>query len=152
MTMTRPLVLNERFIGIVGAEVPISTFTDFFESINAPDGTQIALFNFEGVLIGSDPLAVNLIGSSFAASTVFAKALPERAGTYTGKNEINGEASIISFRATTARPLFLAVAMSKSWVLRAWSQDVRDYTVVFIGLVLPGRPPAKLPAQEKVLL
>ncbi len=60
--MSRPLVLNEKTVGVIAAEVPITVFTEFYNSVVANGAARVALLMDDGTLVASEPHREEEIG------------------------------------------------------------------------------------------
>ncbi len=115
--VSRPLIRGGAFLGVIAAEAPVATFTDFFKAISSPRGTHIALLLDSGVMVGSEPIDPAEIGRtpSYAQSLGTAPA---------GLIEVTEKAAtLLAFRRVSARPLIVTASRARAEILRAWLKE-----------------------------
>ena len=126
--MSRPLTRDGAFLGVIAAEVPVATFTEFFEAIAAPRGARIALLLDSGVLVASEPIDPERIGREPPAAAGFGT---EQAGLI----EISGNTAtgprLLAFRRVPSRPLIVSVSRTRAEILRGWAKECGAATVAF---------------------
>jgi signal transduction histidine kinase len=124
MMMSRPLMRDGVFRGVIAAVVPITGFTDFFSTIAATDATRISLLLNNGILVASDTEQRETIGRApISALPLLTAAAKDRAGLVeVSEDGIAGE-GLQSFRRLPDFPLIVTVSRGLSDILRQWRKE-----------------------------
>src|SRR5215472_1939036 len=122
--MSRPLLRHDQVIGVIVAEVPITVFTDFYNSVVANSGVSVKLLLEDGVLVATEPHREELIGHKFPeAPQVLAAAGNRRFGVFgNAPTEINSP-QLLSFAHIAARPLIVVASRERADVLTQWRSE-----------------------------
>ncbi len=109
-------------IGVVAAEVPTTTFAEFFKGIATVGGTRVALLLNTGVVVAGEPEYAFQIGRVARFAPALAAALAEG---QQGLVELGdgGSPSLIAFHSVAARPLVVSAARDRDQILRGWYQE-----------------------------
>jgi signal transduction histidine kinase len=135
--VSRPLMQRDNVIGVIAAEVPITTFTDFYNSVVANSTVHVALLLDDGTLMASEPHREEAIGHPLADMTpVLAAAAQHRAGVIASTSEDGGDISLISFEHIPARPLILTASRGRDDILGQWRSECIASLVAFVLFAL----------------
>ncbi|MDX2101572.1 MAG: PAS-domain containing protein [Alphaproteobacteria bacterium] len=135
LTMVRPVVLPNGFRGLAVADVPVSGFSDFFNSVASSDGLRISLFQTDGVLVASDPPAEDRIGQSFATHPHIQQAIAgERTGIFHGPGVLDTGQRIGAWRQVPVRPVLVTVSIDHEKHMVYWYQDRSRSLLIFCGI------------------
>src|SRR4051812_49400225 len=133
VTMSRPIELANGFRGLVVADVPYATFSDFFNAISISDNVRITLMTPEGVAIATEPPDETVIGKSFVDNSQFrAIAAGERRGTFRSIGLGDDNMRIVSFERLPARPLIVVASMALDRELIGWYVEARSAAIIFV--------------------
>ena len=131
--MSRPLLQHDTVIGVIAAEVPISVFTDFYNSVAANSGVRVKLLLDDGTLMASEPHQEELIGHKLAdAPTVLAAAGNRRFGVLGNSTADGGSSRVVSFAHIPARPLILVASRHRIDILSRWRSECISSVVAFV--------------------
>lgn len=130
--MSRPLVRHDQVIGVIAAEVPITVFTDFYDSVVANSGVSVKLLFDDGTLIATEPHQEELIGRKLPdAPTIIAAADNRRFGVL-GNSPADASRQLISFAHIAARPLVLIASRGRGDILAQWRSECAGSVVAFV--------------------
>ena len=131
--MSRPIILRDgRFVGRIAAEVPVDTFSDFYDKLDAGKATKIGLYAADGTLLASDPPADARIGEHVPASGRLAKPFSDAVVTMIGPDPMTGIRSIMSSKAVPLRPLAVRTRIDLPSALAGWNEEARVLAFVFL--------------------
>jgi signal transduction histidine kinase len=133
--VSRPLMQREKIVGVIAAEVPISVFTDFYNSVVANGAVRVSLLLDDGTLMASEPHREEAIGRRLTdMGAVLAAAAQHRAGIIVSSPEDTGggDVNLISFEHIPARPLILAASRSRDDILGQWRSECLGSLVAFV--------------------
>jgi signal transduction histidine kinase len=131
--MSRPLFRHDAVIGVIAAEVPITVFGDFYNSVVANNGIGVKLMLDDGTLMATEPHQEELIGRPLPdAATVLAAAARHRFGLIGNHDEDTGRPQVIAFAHIPARPLLLIASRSRNAILAQWRSECVGSVVGFV--------------------
>ncbi|HLZ67799.1 MAG TPA: PAS-domain containing protein [Aliidongia sp.] len=131
--MSRPIVLRDgRFVGRIAAEVPVDTFSDFYDKLDAGKATKIGLYAADGTLLANDPETDARIGARIALPADLAKSLSENVITTIELDPMNGVRAIVSSKTVPLRPLAVRASIDLPAALAAWNEEARVLAYVFL--------------------
>jgi signal transduction histidine kinase len=131
--MSRPLLQHGTVMGVVAAEVPISIFTDFYNSVVANGAVRVALLRDDGTLMASEPHREEAIGRRLTDMTsVLAAAAKARSGVIASAPKDDGGISLIGFEHIPARPLVLTASRDRDDILGQWRSECVGSLVAFV--------------------
>jgi len=131
--MSRPLLLHDAVVGVIAAEVPISVFTDFYNSVVANSGVRVKLLLDDGTLMASEPHQEEFIGRTVPdVAPVLTAAAQSRAGVLGNLPEDTGGRRVISFERIPARPLTLTASRDRDDILRMWRGEGYASLIAFV--------------------
>ncbi|MGH6742096.1 MAG: hypothetical protein ACREDY_24235, partial [Bradyrhizobium sp.] len=117
----RPLRRDGATIGAIAVEVPITTFTDFYDAIQPSGGARIELLLDDGTLIASQPIQNVTIGAvPVFAKTLLAAAAGQRSGLIEGSEGAGKHVLLRAFRRVPGRALIVSVSRTRADILRRW--------------------------------
>jgi two-component system, cell cycle sensor histidine kinase PleC len=125
-----------RFWGVVVAVVEPRYFENFYRSIGLEEGSAVALFRQDGILLARYPAASNSTGRSFANTRLFHELLAEKSsGTCRGISTIDGVPRIAGYAHLTAYPIVVVASTDERRVLAAWSRQAVEHAVTALASV-----------------
>jgi signal transduction histidine kinase len=131
--MSRPLLRHDDVIGVIAAEVPITVFTDFYNSVVATSGVSVKLLIDDGSLMATEPHQEELIGRPLPdAAAVLEAAAKHRFGVIGNQEADVGHRQVISFAHIPARPLLLVASRGRTDILAQWRSECIGTVVAFI--------------------
>jgi signal transduction histidine kinase len=131
--MSRPLLRRDEVVGVIAAEVPISVFTDFYDSVVANSGVSVGLWLDDGTLVASEPHQEELIGHRLAdAPAVLAAAGSRRVGVLDGSLSDERGPQVVSFAHIAERPLIVVAARNRADILSQWRSECIGSVVAFV--------------------
>jgi signal transduction histidine kinase len=131
--MSRPLRRQNHLVGVIAGEVPITVFTDFYNSVVANGGVRVKLLLDDGTLVASEPEQNELIGhESPGAAMLLAAAGDGRSGVLGDAPADAGQPDLISFMHVPARPLILVASRSRGAILGQWRSDSASSVIAFV--------------------
>ncbi|HEV2673557.1 MAG TPA: ATP-binding protein [Aliidongia sp.] len=131
--MSRPIILQGgRFTGRIAAEVPVDTFSDFYDKLNAGKATKIALFASDGTLLANDPPSDGRIGERIVAPDRLAQPFSDAVVTTIEPDALNGIRAIVSSKAIPVRPLAVSAGIDLPDALGGWNEEARVLAFVFL--------------------
>ena len=131
--MSRPLLRDNAVMGVIAAEVPLTVFTDFYNSVVANSGVSVRLLLDDGTLVAAEPNQDELIGQKPSdAPTVLAAAAASRFGVFGNSEADVGRPAVVSFARIAARPLILVASRGRGDILGAWRSECVGSVVAFI--------------------
>jgi signal transduction histidine kinase len=123
-SMSRPLTRASAVVGIIAVEVPVATFTNFYDAIRPSGGTCIRLPRDDSTLVGSEPSVDAPIGATpIFAETVLAAAAKWKSSLIDGPPEARPEGALGAFDRVRDRPLIGSVSRERADVLRRWHKE-----------------------------
>jgi signal transduction histidine kinase/CheY-like chemotaxis protein len=141
ISMSRPIELANGFHGLVVADVPYTTFGDFFSAINISDIVRITLLSADGVVMATEPPDETMIGASFVDHPQFLEiAKGPSKGTIQSRGLGDNDERIVSFDRLPARPLIVLASMNLERELAGWRVEARNSVIIlgFVTLVIVG--------------
>jgi signal transduction histidine kinase len=129
--MSRPLLRHNEVVGVIAAEVPITVFTDFYNSVIAASGVSITLLADDGTLVASEPYQEDLIGRE-APGAPLLLAAADRSGVIGDAPSDSGQQDVISFRHIAARPLILVASLNRGAILGQWRSECVNAVITFV--------------------
>jgi signal transduction histidine kinase len=130
--ISRPIWRHNRVVGVIAAEVPISVFTDFYNSVVANSGVAVKLMFDDGTLLAAEPLQEEEVGRQTAEpSSVLAAANTSISGVLGNAPEAT-EPDVVSFTHVAGRPLVLVASRSRADILGQWRGECANSVVAFI--------------------
>jgi signal transduction histidine kinase len=131
--MSRPLLQHDTVVGVIAAEVPISVFTDFYNSVVANSGVRVKLLLDDGTLMASEPHQEELIGRPIPEiAPVLEAAAQRRTGVIGNSPEDTGGRRVIAFERIPARPLTLTASRDRDDILRMWRGEAFASLIAFV--------------------
>ena len=131
--MSRPLLRHDQVIGVIVAEVPITVFTDFYNSVVANSGVSVKLLLEDGVLVATEPHREELIGHKMPeAPTVLAVAGNRRFGMLGNSPAETSSPQLMSFAHIAARPLIVVASRDRADILAQWRGECLGSVVAFL--------------------
>ena len=131
--VSRPLIQHEKVVGVIAAEVPITVFTDFYNSVVANGAVHVSLLLDDGTLVASEPHREEAIGHLQSdMGAVLAAAGQRRAGVIASSPDGAGDVSLFSFEHIPARPLILTASRSRDDILAQWRSECISSLVAFV--------------------
>ena len=131
--MSRPILLQDgRFVGRIAAEVPVDTFSDFYDKLDAGKATKIALYASDGTLLANDPPSDGRIGERIVSPNRLAKPFSDAVVTTIEPDPLNGIRAIVSSKSIPVRPLAVRTGIDLPDALGAWNEEARVLAFVFL--------------------
>jgi signal transduction histidine kinase len=132
--MTRAVNLRHNgFHGLLVADVPTGTFTDFFNKLGAGKATWLMLIAEDGTLVASEPQRETMVGKKLPTEAAPSALLARSDGSITiAPIALVPEDGIITTRPIPVRPLMLRAAITTRAVLAGWNQQVRVFAAAFL--------------------
>ena len=131
--MSRSIVLQDgHFVGRIAAEVPVDTFSDFYDKLDAGKATKISLYATDGTLLANDPPTDGRIGERIVSPDRLAKPFSDAVITTIEPDPLNGIRAIISSKAIPVRPLAVRTGIDLPDALSAWNEEARVLAFVFL--------------------
>src|SRR5260370_6573148 len=122
--LSRPLMRDNIFCGVIAAEVPIATFSDFFKAIVTTGATRVSLMLDNGILIASEPDQQQAIGRvPKSAPALLAAVTKMPAGLLEVSADEEGDGRLRAFRRVPAQPLLVTVSRERADMLRQWDEE-----------------------------
>ena len=135
--VSRPLLLREKVVGVIAAEVPITVFTDFYSSVVANSAVRVSLLVDDGTLVAREPHSEDEIGHRQTdMGAVLAAAAQHRAGVIASSPDNAGDVRLFAFEHIPARPLILAASRSRDDILAQWRSECIGSLVAFVLFAL----------------
>ena len=128
--VSRPLLRQDKMIGVVAAEVPVTVFTDFYDSVVANGSVRVSLLLDDGTLMASEPHREEAIGRPVADLTALDAAAASRSGVIPHPSGDDAD-RIVSFERIPARPLTLTASRERADILRQWRSECIGSLVAF---------------------
>ena len=119
--LSRPLIRNGVMLGVIAAEVPVTTFTDFFDAIAVSRDIRISLVRDDGALAGGPARGAVIGGMPASVPALLAAAAHSKAGLI--ETGAGGDQALRAFRRVPARPLIVTVARNRVEILRRWYRE-----------------------------
>lgn len=114
---------NGEFLGVILGATELSYFEKLFSSIVLGDGSSIALFRSDGVLLALYPSVESVIGKSFQASLT---ALGEKNnGTTRFLGTMEGKDRMLAAHRLAHYPLLISTAQDVGAALAGWKKETR---------------------------
>jgi signal transduction histidine kinase len=131
--MSRPLMHQDKVFGVIAAEVPITTFTDFYRAVVANSGVRVRLMLDDGTLVASEPHQEEGIGHpAVDAALLLGAAQKRRFGVIDDRPAGSDNDSDIAYTRVPARPMILAVSRVRADILRQWHSDCVGSLIAFV--------------------
>ena len=105
--MSRPLTRGGKLVGVIAAEVPVSVFTDFYNSVVANSGVGVKLLLDDGTVIAGEPHQDELIGQKLPDAAALLAAADTRRLGIIGDSPDDASPAVISFTHIATHPLLL---------------------------------------------
>jgi signal transduction histidine kinase len=122
--LSRPLTRNGVMLGVIAAEIPVATFTNFYNAIAANGDTRIALLLHNGALAAGGSSRGAVVGGIPASATALLEAAARsQAGLIETRAGARDEETLRAFRRVPARPLIVTAARDKAEILRRWYRE-----------------------------
>jgi signal transduction histidine kinase len=121
--LSRPLMRNGVMIGVIAAEVPVATFTDFFDAIAASREIRISLVRDAGALADGSAQGTVIGGMPAPVPALLAAAAHAKAGLIETATDAGDNQATRAFRRVPARPLIVTVARDRAEILRRWYRE-----------------------------
>ncbi len=122
--LSRPLTRKGVMLGVIAAEVPVATFTNFYNAIEANSDTRIALLLDSGALAtGGSSRGAIVGGIPASAAALLAAAAHNQAGLIETRAGAGGDETLRAFRRVPARPLIVTAARDHAEILRRWYRE-----------------------------
>jgi signal transduction histidine kinase len=135
--MSRPLMHGGAIAGVIAVEVPIVTFTDFYDAIRPSVGTRITLLLDDGTMVASSPASdASIAAPPISAKTVLAFAANRPAGLIEEPSAADGMSTLRAFYRVPGRPLIISVSRAHADVLRQWYKECAAAAVAFLLFAL----------------
>jgi signal transduction histidine kinase len=131
--MSRPLLRHDQVIGVIAAEVPITVFTDFYNSVVANSGVSIKLLLDDGTLVATEPHREELIGRKLPEAPVVLAAVGNRRFGVLGSAPADTSSpQLLSFAHIAARPLIVVASRERADILTQWRSESLGSVVAFM--------------------
>jgi signal transduction histidine kinase len=132
ITMSRPLLRGKEFYGVIAAEVPITTFNDFFNAIATTGTTRISLMRNDGTVIAGKPDQRQPIGGTPKIPPALLAAAREPAGLLEVSEGDEAGPMLQSFRSLPEHPLIVTVSRDRADILRQWHEELTASVTEFV--------------------
>ncbi|HVJ51934.1 MAG TPA: ATP-binding protein [Aliidongia sp.] len=134
ISMTRPVEMpGKGFRGLLVAEVPSRTFSDFYNKLGAGKATLVSLLAEDGTLLASEPTRDGMIGKRLLEPPVAASLMAHLGATTTlGWIDLAAAEGVSTYRPIPVRPLLLRVAATTDSMLGGWNEQVRIFAFLFL--------------------
>jgi signal transduction histidine kinase len=130
--ISRPIWRHGRMVGVIAADVPVTVFTDFYNSVVANSGVTVQLLFDDGTLLAAEPLQDDQVGREASeASPVLAAARTVTLGVLGNAPEAT-EPDVVSFTHVASRPLVLVASRSRADILGQWRSECANSVVAFM--------------------
>ena len=130
--MSRPIWRHDKVVGVIAAEVPISVFTDFYNSVAANNGVGVNLLFDDGTLLAGEPVHDDAIGRALPeAPAVLAAARTEASGVLGNAPEAT-QPDVVSFTHVAGRPLVVMASRRRVDILGQWRSECANSVVAFV--------------------
>ncbi|HXC26467.1 MAG TPA: PAS-domain containing protein [Stellaceae bacterium] len=130
--MSRPLWRHNEVIGVVAAEVPISVFTDFYNSVAANSGVGVKLLFDDGALLAAEPLDEQAIGHDLPEAPAVLDAVRAESTGLLGIAPDSTQPDVVSFTRVAGRPLILTASRHRADILSQWRSECANSLIAFI--------------------
>ena len=131
--MSRPLRRHGAVIGVIAAEIPVSVFTDFYNSVFANSGVSVQLLLDDGTLVAAEPRQDERVGQKLPDTPrLLAAADTRRFGVLGNSPADAGSPDVVSFAQVAARPLILVASRGRGDILGQWRSESVGSVVAFI--------------------
>jgi signal transduction histidine kinase len=135
--VSRPLIQHSQVVGVIAAEVPVTVFNDFYNSVVANGSVRVSLLLDDGTLMASEPHREEAIGHpQTQMEPVLAAAKHSRAGVIVSPSEGAGDTSLVSFEHVPARPLIVTASRGRDDILAQWRSECLGSLVAFVLFAL----------------
>jgi signal transduction histidine kinase len=132
--LSRPLTRNGVTLGVIAAEVPVATFTNFYNAIGANSDTRIALLLDNGALATGGSFRGAIVGGvPGSAAALLAAAAQNQAGLVETRAGAGDDVTLHAFRRVPARPMIVTASRDHAEILRRWYRD-RDLSLAEYAL------------------
>ena len=130
--MSRPIWRHDAMVGVIAAEVPITVFTDFYNSVVANSGVGVRLMFDDGTLLATEPLREEQIGREPAEAASVLTAARAAASGVLGNAPESTQPDVVSFTHVPGRPLLLTATRSRADILGQWRSECANSVVAFV--------------------
>jgi diguanylate cyclase (GGDEF)-like protein/PAS domain S-box-containing protein len=115
---------GNRFRGVITALVDPSYFQEFYRDISLGEGSAVALFRSDGIMLTRFPLREEWLGKSFAHGEVYTQILSREPGhgVIHARSVVDNVDRIISAHRLADYPLAVNVSITQSSALQEWRQ------------------------------
>src|SRR6185312_13043251 len=137
--LSRPLTLASGFRGVIAAEVPARSFSDYFAAAAPGSGFRIALLYKDGALVASDPPEAAPSGIGMRdplADAVLGHLAESASGSFELADPDGRDAALVAYRAIDGRPLIVAVSVDTHALLAGWRGEQRGYLALIALIAL----------------
>jgi signal transduction histidine kinase len=132
VVMSRPLWRHNEVVGVVAAEVPISVFTDFYNSVAASSGVGVKLLFDDGALLAAEPLDEERIGRDLPEAPVVLDAVHADSTGLLGIAPESTEPNVVSFTRVAGRPLIITASRRRADILSQWRGECANSLIAFV--------------------
>jgi signal transduction histidine kinase len=134
LMLSRPLTRDGVMLGVIAAEVPVVTFTKFYDAIAMSGDTRVALLLDDGALVAGGSSWNAVIGRlPDSTAALLAAAAHNQAGLIEMRAGAGGDDTLSAFRRVPARPMIVTASRDRAEILRRWYRD-RDISLAEFGL------------------
>ena len=119
-TVSRPLLQDGRFLGVVHANIDLDYYQQLYESLDLGAGSAVAVYRTDGKAILRFPDSEPLDGPD--GRIVLRHAAEAATETFDVDGPVPGERRILSYQRVPTLPLVVFVALSERTELAAWRE------------------------------
>ena len=137
-TVSRRLVLNGDFIGVIEASVLPSNFFQFFASLAYTQGVQYALLRQDGTFLVRFPAVPPGASEKLDETTGFARTIraTPRGGFYSSISPIDHVSRRYAIRRLENTPLYLSAGIETATITREWLSTMGPHLIFGIPATL----------------
>jgi signal transduction histidine kinase/CheY-like chemotaxis protein len=137
-TVSRRLVLNGNFIGVIEAAVLPSNFFQFFASLAYTQGVQYALLREDGTFLVRFPAVPPGASEKLGETTAFARTIQAtpRGGFYSSVSPIDQVIRRYAIRRLENTPLYLSAGIETATITREWVSTMGAHLIFGIPATL----------------
>jgi signal transduction histidine kinase/CheY-like chemotaxis protein len=137
-TVSRRLVLNGNFIGVIEASVLPSNFFQFFASLAYTQGVQYALLRQDGTFLVRFPAVPPGASEKLDETTGFARTIraTPRGGFYSSISPIDQVSRRYAIRRLENTPLYLSAGIETATITREWLSTMGAHLIFGIPATL----------------
>lgn len=135
-TISRPLIRNGAFAGVVLASVYVERMETFMQGLDlAPDAATI-VFTRDGWVIARHQILPEHVTTNFADLPLFTEHLPNApTGTYIAKGATDGTERIFTYHAQPDSQLVAVVGLPVDGLFAEWASHFARSSLVALGLL-----------------